>query len=307
MKKKVDVIGMPLFYGCDNPGVETGPKVMRDGGIIDIFKEAGLDVLDLGDVDILKATPDDKYKDDKHAKYLSYVVDASNKLAVKVDKSITSGKFPITLGGDHALGLGSVAGASKACDDLEKFGLVWFDAHADINTIETSPSGNIHGMPISGSSGIEVDERLRNVYFEGVKVKPENITIIGARDIDEGEVKIIKDYNIKVYSVKDFREEGLEKVMKEVVKHYEDKGITNLHFSYDIDGIDPEFIQGTGTRVTGGATMEEAKSVIEELIGSRLVKSMDLVEFNPAIEKGMTLEHCLDLAKCIASSIAKLK
>lgn len=301
---KINVIGMPIFYGCDNPGVDQGPTVMRESGTIGLLHKPGNEVVDLGDIDMVFASQSEKYKDDKHAKFLSYVLDASEKLAKKVDSSISEGSFPLTIGGDHSLGLGSVAGASKACGDLDDFALIWFDAHADINTIQTSPSGNVHGMPIAG--GIGIDDKLSHVYFDGIKVRPENVHIIAARDIDEGEVKIIADNNIDVYDMKKVREIGVQKTVKEVLEKIKAKGIKNIHLSYDIDGIDPEFIEGTGTRVPGGFNMEEAQYVIKEIIGSGLVKSMDLVEFNPRLEKGITLAHCLELTDTIAKSIAKL-
>lgn len=301
---KINVIGMPIFYGCDNPGVDQGPNVLRESGTIGLLHKPGNEVVDLGDIDMVFASQNEKYKDDKRAKFLSYVLDASEKLAKKVDFSISEGSFPLTIGGDHSLGLGSVAGASKACGDLDDFALIWFDAHADINTTKTSPSGNVHGMPIAG--GIGIDEKLSHVYFDGVKVRPENVHIIAARDIDEGEVKIIAENNIDVYDMKKVRQIGVERTVKEVLENIKAKGIKNIHLSYDIDGIDPEFIEGTGTRVPGGFNMKEAQYVIEEIIGSGLVKSMDLVEFNPRLEKGMTLAHCLELTDTIAQSIAKL-
>lgn len=301
---KINVIGMPIFYGCDNPGVDQGPSVLRQAGDIELLHKAGNEVVDLGDIDVLYASQNDKYTDDDHAKFVSYVLDASEKLAGKVDSSIREGAFPLTLGGDHSLGLGSVAGASKACDNLDEFAVVWFDAHADINTIATSPSGNVHGMPIAGSIGI--DEKLSNVYFNGVKVKPENLILIGQRDIDSGETQIIKDQNITVFEMEKVRELGTKETMRQVLDLIAKKGIKTIHFSYDIDGIDPKFIEGTGTRVPDGFNMEDAQYVIEELIGTGLVKSMDLVEFNPRLEKGITLAHCLELTDTIAKSVAKL-
>ncbi|MGL5414474.1 MAG: arginase [Clostridium sp.] len=302
---KINVIGVPLFYGCDNPGVDQGPSTLRQGGDIELLHKAGNEVVDLGDIDIIYASETEKYNDDDHAKFMSVVLDASEKLASKVDKSIREGAFPLTIGGDHALGLGSVAGASKACDNLDEFAVVWFDAHADINTIETSPSGNIHGMPIAGSIGI--DEKLSEVYFKGIKVKPENLILIGQRDIDSGEEKILAEHNITVFRMEQVRELGVQETMRQVLDILKGKNIKNVHFSYDIDGIDPTFIEGTGTRVPEGFNMEDAQYVIRELIGTNLVKSMDLVEFNPRLEKGMTLANCLLLTDTIAKSVAKIK
>lgn len=301
---KINVIGMPLFYGCDNPGVDMGPDMMRLGGAIELLVKPGNDVIDLGNIEVEYASQSDKYKDDKHAKFLSYVLNASEKLAAKVDSSIKEGRFPLTIGGDHSLGLGSVAGASKAHNNLDEFSLIWFDAHADINTIETSPSGNIHGMPIAGC--VQIDEKLNDVYFKGLKVKPENVIMIASRDIDSGEIKILEDLKVNVYDMKKINELGIEEVINDIINKLETKGIKNVHLSYDIDGIDPEFIEGTGTRVPGGVSLEEGQYVISRLIETKKVKSMDLVEFNPRLEKGITLAHCLKLTDTIAKSLAKL-
>lgn len=298
----ISIIEMPLFYGCDNPGVENGPKVLRENNLLDIFKKSHT-VCDMGEVSIKHIDPSCKYTANDKMKYLDEVVRSNVELANKVYESLKNNSLPIVIGGDHSLALGSVAGSSKYYG--EDLAVVWVDAHGDINTSETTPSGNIHGMPLSGSMGLG-DESLINLYTKGKKVKPENVFILGARDLDKGELELIKEHKLNVWDIKCIKEKGLDFVLNELLQIIKDKKIKNIHFSFDIDCLDPCYVPGTGTPVEDGLTFIDGKKLIEIILGTNLVASIDFVEFNPALDKNnKTLETCLELLKIISNSLKK--
>ncbi len=299
----ISIISMPLFYGCDNPGVENGPKVLRDNNLINIFKK-NHNVTDMGDVYVEHADAINKYVANKKMKYLDEVINANIELANKVYSALENNTLPITIGGDHSLALGSVAGTSKyyGNDDIA---VVWVDAHGDMNTDETTPSGNIHGMPLSASMGIG-HSNLTNLYFKGQKVKPENVFLIGARDLDIGEVELINEYNLKVWNMEDIQYRGINTVLDEFKASLKDKNINNIHLSFDIDGLDPSYVPGTGTPVENGLTFLEGQNILETILDTNLVRSIDFVEFNPALDKNnRTIETCTELLKIISNSLKK--
>ena len=188
----ISIIGMPLFYGCDKPGVEKGPEELRKNNLIDIFQE-NHNVYDLGDIEVEKVNAEDKFLSNSKLKYLDQVVSANNRLAAKVLSALENNTLPLTIGGDHSLALGSIAGASKFLgNDLA---VIWIDAHGDINTDETSPSGNIHGMPLAASMGIGYN-KLTSIFFDNLKIKPENVFILACRDLDAGEIALIDKLNM---------------------------------------------------------------------------------------------------------------
>lgn len=296
---KISIIDMPLFYGCDNPGVEQGAKVLRENNLLDIFNKSH-EVCDMGEVHVKNVSSNDKYAANAKMKYLDEVVRSNIGLADKVYDSLKSSYLPLTIGGDHALAIGSVAGSSKFFK--EDLAVVWVDAHGDINTPETSPSGNIHGMPLASSMGIGY-ESLTNLYFPGQKVKPENVFLLGCRDLDLGELELIKEYNLNVWTMKDIKTKGIKTVLKELVEALNKNNVQNIHFSFDIDSLDPAYVPGTGTPVEDGLSFSEGKEVIETIINTSLVRAMDFVEFNPVLDDNKkTLETCLELLKVISKS-----
>lgn len=292
----VSVIGVPIFLGCDREGVEFGPETLRENNIIDIIKNNGHTVYDLGNLHIPKVNKEDKFSSNNNMKYLSPIVEVNTNLAHQVYTSLAGGSFPFVVGGDHSLGLGSISGCSKYYDNLA---VVWIDAHGDINTPETSPTGNIHGMPLAAAMGIGYKD-LINLYYEGIKVKPENVYIIGARDLDEGEVELINKFKINVWSTKDVKTKGYERVMEELYEDLKKKSLNNVHVSFDIDSIDATLVPGTGTPVNKGMSVEEVKYVLQFLMRTNYVKSMDFVELNSILDKNdATLNLALDLISCI--------
>lgn len=295
----ISIIDMPLFYGCDNPGVEKGPRILRENNLLDIFNKSH-EVCDMGEVHVKNVSSNDKYAANAKMKYLDEVVRSNIGLADKVYESLKNSHLPLTIGGDHALAIGSIAGASKFFEgDLA---VVWVDAHGDMNTLETSPSGNIHGMPLASSMGIG-NEQLTNLYFPSQKVKPENVFLLGCRDLDLGEIELIKEYNLNVWTMKDIKTKGIKAVLTELLEAIKKNNVNNIHFSFDIDSLDPSYVPGTGTPVQDGLSFSEGKEVIESIINTSLVRSMDFVEFNPDLDNNKkTLETCLELLKAISKS-----
>ena len=291
---------MPLFYGCDKPGVEKGPEELRKNNLIDIFKE-NHDVYDLGDVDVEKANAEDKFLSNSKLKYLDQVVSANNGLATKVLTALENDTLPFIVGGDHSLALGSIAGASKFLgNDLA---VIWIDAHGDINTEETSPTGNIHGMPLAASMGIGY-KKLTSIFFDDYKIKPENVFILACRDLDQGEIELINELNMHVWTNNDIDIKGANAVSQELLSIIREKEIKNIHLSYDIDCLDPEYVPGTGTPVHNGLSFTESKILIESILGTSLVRSIDFVEYNPDLDQNnRTIETCIELLKLISKTL----
>ncbi len=288
----VNLIGIPLFYGCDKKGPETAPDILRNNGIKSIITNHGHTVYDLGNLSVNQETDDNKFKSHNNMKYIDSIIDVNTNLAHIVYSSLESNSFPFMLGGDHALGLGSISGISKHDD---KFAVIWMDAHGDINTHETSESGNTHGMPLSACMGFG-HTKLTNLYFKGQKVDPKNVFILGARDLDTGEMNLINQNNLNVYSPEDMKSKGLKGIVSSIINTLRQNNISKVHLSFDMDFIDSKFVPGTGTPVDSGFDIEETKIVLKEILESNLVKSIDFVEFNPNLDKdNKTLNLAIDL------------
>lgn len=296
----ISIIGMPLFYGCDRPGVEKGPEMLRKNNINEIFEKNHF-VTDLGDIDVDYIDSKDKFLDNNKLKYLKQVVSANNRLAAKVYDALEKKTLPFIIGGDHSLALGSIAGSSKYYgNDLA---VIWIDAHGDINTHETSPSGNIHGMPLAASMGIGYKE-LTSIFFDEYKIKPENVFILACRDLDKGEVELIENLNMNVWNINDIKNNNLDSILSDLLTIIKEKNIKNIHLSYDIDCLDPEYVPGTGTPVDNGLTFEESKKILKSIFSTSLVKSMDFVEYNPELDLNeRTKETCIELLKLISDEL----
>ncbi|MDR7855594.1 arginase [Tissierella sp.] len=297
----INVIGVPLSYGCDRDGANLGPGTLREKGIIDIIKKNGHNVHDMGDIHVPSIGVELKYADHPKMKYLNTVTEINTNLANNVYCSLKGQGFPFVIGGDHALGMGSIAGASKFFKELA---VIWVDAHGDINTFETSPSGNIHGMPLAASMNVG-HPTLTNIYFDGQKVKPENVYILGGRDIDPGEFALADELNLNMYTIEVVRERGLDNVLEEIIEKIKASDVDGVHLSFDIDVLDSSLVPGTGTPVTEGFSMEEGKSVFTSLLGGKFVTSMDFVELNPLIdnEDKRTVKHCMEMLEHIFKTI----
>ncbi len=294
---KINLIGVPVNYGCDREGVQFGPAVLRENNIVDLIKEEGHDVHDMGDILIPAVSPEEKYAGHKQLKYLYPIVEYNNSLAKAVHSSLKEKAFPFVLGGDHSLGMGSIAGASKHFNELA---VIWIDAHGDINTGDTSPSGNIHGMPLAASMNVG-DTALTDIYYKGQKVKPENVYIIGGRDIDPGEFELAERVNLNFYTMKTVKKNGLNNILKAIIHKINKSNVDGVHVSFDIDALDKSIVPGTGTAVSDGFSLEEGKKIFTELLGEGFVTSMDFVELNPVIddEDGKTVKNCMELLRHI--------
>lgn len=298
---EINLIGVPIYYGCDKKGVEDGPKVLRENKIVSILESDKNEIYDLGDIYIDNSIEREAFKNGVNAKYIDEIVSINTNLAHKVYSALCSGGFPLVIGGDHALAAGSISGVAKYF--REDLAVIWVDAHGDMNTFETSPSGNVHGMPLAALFGVG-DKCLTDIYFKGVKVKKENVFVIGARDLDMGELDLINEFGLNVWTMDRIKEIGVGGVCIELYKCLEKNGIKNIHLSFDIDSIDPSIMKGTGTPVEDGLNMDEAKVILNRIFETRLVKSMDFVEFNPQLDKsGETTKRCIEIMETLKTLI----
>ncbi len=292
-----NIIGVPINLGCDRDGAQLGPDVIRELGIINMMKAEGHYVYDKGNIFIPSVSADEKYLGDANLKYLNPIAEINTTLAKKVYNTLDSGCFPFVLGGDHSLGIGSIAGASKYFHELA---VIWIDAHGDINTGDTSPSGNIHGMPLAASMNVG-HPTLTNIYFKGQKVKPENVYILGGRDIDLGEYDLARELKLNLFTMDVIEEKGLDAVLNTIINKIKSSNVDGVHLSFDIDALDRSIVPGTGTAVEDGFNLEEGKYLLAKLFSEGFVTSMDFVELNPLLDdkEGTTIKTCSELLKYI--------
>ena len=286
---KLSIIGMPMDLGQMRRGVDMGPSAIRYAGIVERLKPLFDEVHDLGDIPI--GRPEVVVDKESNLRNLDLVAEKSALLADKVDNAVQSGAFPLVLGGDHSIAIGTLAGVSKHYKNL---GVIWYDAHGDLNTAETSPSGNIHGMPLAVSIGLG-HNLLTDIGGYGPKVKPENVVIIGARALDDGEKDLIKEIGMKVYTMHEIDRLGMAKVMEETIAYLKDK-TDGVHLSLDLDGLDPNDAPGVGTPVIGGISYRESHLAMEMLEESKIITSAEFVEVNPILdEKNKTATVAVEL------------
>ncbi|MCT6924769.1 arginase [Metasolibacillus sp.] len=278
MNKSVAIIGVPSDYGQRRRGVDMGPSAIRYAGVVERLEALGYAVKDEGDIRVEKA-PIKKEQNEKLLN-LDEVVEVCSKLAQKVEDAVNENHIPLVLGGDHSIAIGTLAGLEK----YKNLGVIWFDAHADINTPESTPSGNIHGMPLAVSLGLG-HERLTSIHHAGPKVKAENIIIIGARSVDEGERELIKEKNIKVYTMHEVDRLGMTAVMEDAIRYLQERGVDGVHLSLDLDGLDPLYTPGVGTPVAGGITYRESHLAMEMLQEASILTSVEFVEVNPILDE----------------------
>ncbi|MBY0122844.1 arginase [Bacillus sp. S/N-304-OC-R1] len=276
--RKLAIIGMPMDLGQARRGVDMGPSAIRYAGVNERLKELFDDVHDKGDIAV--GRPEVEVDPVSNLRNLHLIAEKTELLAKEVDQAIQDQAFPLVLGGDHSIAIGTLAGVSKHYKNL---GVIWYDAHGDLNTAETSPSGNIHGMPLAVSLGMG-HPLLTNVSGYAPKVKPENIVIIGARSLDEGEKVLIKELGIKVYTMHEIDRLGMTKVMEETINYLKEK-TDGVHLSLDLDGLDPHDAPGVGTPVNGGISYRESHLAMEMLAEAELITSAEFVEVNPILDE----------------------
>ena len=276
--KAIDIIGAPSTFGQRKLGVDLGPTAIRYAGLISRLKQLDLDVYDKGDIKVPAVNIEKFHSEQKGLRNYDEIIDVNQKLNKEVSASIENNRFPLVLGGDHSIAVGSVSAISKHYNNL---GVIWYDAHGDLNIPEESPSGNIHGMPLrilTGEGPKELLELNSNV------IKPENIVLIGMRDLDKGERQFIKDHNIKTFTMSDIDKLGIKEVIENTIEYLKSRNVDGVHLSLDVDALDPLETPGTGTRVLGGLSYRESHFALELLHQSHLISSMDLVEVNPLID-----------------------
>ncbi len=296
--KHVDVIGFPMDLGADRRGVDMGPSALRIAGIESKLQKLGYQISDLGDI-IIRNQERQKVKFTK-LKYLKEIVKTSEMLARKVEKSLDLERFPLCLGGDHSMALGTIAGIAAHCEKHKKrLGVIWIDAHADMNTDETTPSGNIHGMPVAASLGLGSKD-LTNIKGIAPKVKPENFHLIGIRSIDTLERKLIKEINLPVYTMTDIDRKGINFVINKVLKELKNN-VDHIHVSFDLDSVDPTTAPGVGTPVPGGLSYRETHLIMETIAECGCMSSLEVAEVNPILDdKNISAEFAAEL---VASSM----
>ncbi|MEW9677984.1 arginase [Lentibacillus sp. L22] len=277
MLKDMSIIGVPMDLGQSRRGVDMGPSAMRYAGAIERLQRLQYHVDDLGDISINRP---DQQSDEREGnlRNLPQVAEANETLAQLVNEEINKNRFPLIFGGDHSIAIGSLSGIAKHYNNL---GVIWYDAHGDLNSGDTSPSGNIHGMPLAVSMGIG-HERLTNMLDYQPKVKPENVVIIGARSLDPGERELIKDKGIKVFTMHEIDRMGMTSVMRETVDYL--KHCDGVHLSLDLDGLDPSEAPGVGTPVLGGLSYRESHLAMEMLAEADILTSAEFVEVNPILD-----------------------
>lgn len=288
----INIIGVPIYYGADKRGPEYGPEKLREKKVSSILGKYNHKVYDSGNIYVPEVKDYNKFYSHKNLKYLEPIVEVNKNLAHTVYSSLKAESFPLIIGGDHSIGLGSISGVSRA---YKNFAVIWMDAHGDINTQDTSESGNIHGMPLAKAMNLG-HKSLTDIYFEGQKVNPENVFILGARDLDKGELDLINRMKLNVYSADEINEKGIDVVIQHVLNILKEKEIDAIHLSFDLDFIDAEYVPGTGTPVTKGVNVEDTKKALKMLAESSMIKSMDFVELNVLLDKNdVTADLAIDL------------
>ena len=294
ISRKIRVIGVPLDLGQTRRGVDMGPSAVRVAGLEARLEEIGHHVEDAGNVAV--AIPEQKKEGASNAKYLKEITQTCTKEADLVLKALEAGEVPLVIGGDHSVAAGTVSGVSEFYRKRDqKIGLIWIDAHSDINTPDTSPSGNVHGMPLGALMGLGLPE-LANIYGYSPKVTPENCVLVGIRDVDGYEKENIRRAGIEVFTMRDIDERGMRAVMEEALR-MAGRGTAGYHISLDMDWIDPEDAPGVGTPVRGGATYREAHLAMEIIADHGRMLSFEIVEVNPVIdEHNRTADLAVELA-----------
>ncbi len=289
-KLNISIIGVPTDYGQTRRGVDMGPSAIRYSGVVERLEAIGHVVHDQGDIRVNQKQEGTNV--DKQLLNLEEVIDVSTSLANSVHEAIEQREFPLVLGGDHSIAIGTLAGLAEHYKNL---GVIWFDAHADLNTPETTPSGNIHGMPLAVSVGLG-HEQLVKIRNNVPKIKPENVIIIGARSVDPGERELISQQGIKVYTMHEIDRLGMTRVMEDALAYLRERNIDGLHLSLDLDGLDPLYTPGVGTPVPGGITYRESHLAMEMLQESGMLTSAEFVEVNPILdEKNRTADVAVAL------------
>jgi len=280
MDREVRIVGAPTDYGANRRGVDMGPSAIRYAGIADAVERVTGTCEDEGDLAVIRAEHSDPDREpmDERAKFLREIEDVSTRLADRVATACADGAVPLVLGGDHSVAIGTLAGAAR---DAE-IGAVWFDAHGDFNTPSTTPSGNVHGMPLAAALGR--DEFADTPWARASGLDPERVAIVGLRSVDDAEREAIRDSGVTAFTMSDVDARGIVPVVEEALAAASD-GAEGLHVSLDMDWLDPNEAPGVGTPVRGGVTYREAHAALEVVAAEETpTRSMEVVEVNPILD-----------------------
>lgn len=282
-RRKVTFIGVPLDLGAGRRGVDMGPSAFRVADIDQRVRDLGHEVSDAGDMKV--SIPETQDPGDPRMKYLKEIREVCTNLHDTVVKVLDRGHIPVALGGDHSIAIGTIAGVSRHYRDRgDRIGLIWFDAHGDANTAETSPSGNIHGMPLAIALGLG-EPSLVQLGGATPMVEGSRAAVIGLRDVDDQERANLRRLGIGTFTMRDIDERGMSAVMEEAIRRVT-AGTAGVHVSFDLDGMDPDFAPGVGTPAPGGLSYREAHLAMEMLADTGKVLSAELVEVNPILDHG---------------------
>jgi len=282
MAQKVRIIGVPMDLGQSRRGVDMGPSALRGAGLQTSIKKLGLQVEDIGNLSVKQ--PEEMPIGEKRAKYMQEIAETCGDVAAAAEKALNEGFLPLVLGGDHSIAAGVAAGvANHFRKEKKQIGYLWLDAHGDMNTPESSPSGNVHGMPLAAIMGYGAPELVDLLGFKP-KAEPGNIVIVGARDLDAQERKIVKKSGIHVFTMRDIDERGMREVMSDALKYAMDD-TAGIAVSLDMDFVDPSDAPGVGTPVRGGVTYREAHLAMEMIADTESMVSLEVVEINPILDE----------------------
>jgi arginase len=280
--KTVHIVGVPLDLGAGRRGVDMGPSAFRVAEIERKVRELGYEIEDVGDLRV--SIPETQAPGDPHLKYLKEIKETCENLRDTIGRVLEKDGLPVVLGGDHSIAMGTIAGLSRFYRERkEKIGLIWFDAHADANTAETSPSGNIHGMPLAVALGIGAPG-LVNLAGACPMVDGSRASLVGIRDVDPAERPTVRASGVGAFTMRDIDERGMRAVMDEAIKRAA-SGTAGIHVSFDLDAMDPDFAPGVGTPSPGGLSYREAHLAMEMLADTGRVVSAELVEVNPILDE----------------------
>jgi arginase len=274
---KLAVIGAPLDLGAGRRGVDMGPSAIRYAGLDERLLRLGFECEDLGNV--RAATPEATQSGDPHARFLPQIKETCAGVAERVSAAVTDGRLPIVLGGDHSIALGTLGGLAASHGPG---GAIWFDAHGDLNTPGTSPSGNVHGMPLAAALGV-ADDVFASDAWPLPALRPEHVVLLGVRSLDDGERELVHRLGVSVHTMTDLDRKGVEPAVREALERV--AGAAFVHVSLDMDVVDPDVAPGVGTPVRGGLSYREAHLAMELVAESGLLGSMDVVEVNPILDR----------------------
>lgn len=290
--KSIDIIGVHQDLGASRRGTDAGPSALRMAGLRDSLKKLGYEIST--ESDIFALSRDACEQGEANIRFKDEILRVCENLAEKTRDSLNRDSIPLVLGGDHSIAMGSVAAVAGHYHQREQnIGLLWFDAHADINLPQSSISGNVHGMPLAHILGYGDKDFIR--LMGEAKINTENLVLVGVRDIDLAERKLLRDLGIRVYSMRHIDEMGMARVSREAIAAVT-KNTVGFHLSFDVDGCDPDVIPGSGTLVPGGVNFRETHLLLEHCAGSGAMLSMDVVELNPFLDnKNMSAERVVNL------------